>query len=307
MTELSVRERYRLWLLQHEFVYRNTGEALDDAHRLALLVAVRGAREDRERLRVRTVDALNRARNPRAKRVRGGSTLVDVLFIGAIVVVAIAVALAFVTGAGDLFDRGDGAMIWFGVLALLGIAVLAWCDPMRVRGEVYYSGTSTALFAVLAVLLIGVYALGLFRNVSEIDGYTLPSVLISGLLFVGAAVWALVLWWRGRGAPGGGLLPLGELTEPPEGLLQRLDAGRGLLDRSDGAALYSALDDWWERTAAGAERAHPGRVGEIWRTIVQKVALSATGSNDEQRRVERALSDGMRTEWRERRYDWSPR
>lgn len=73
MEGLTSRESYRLWLLKHELVYRNEADALADAHRLALLTAVKGAREDRERLRVSTVNSLNLARDPAARRVRAAA------------------------------------------------------------------------------------------------------------------------------------------------------------------------------------------------------------------------------------------
>lgn len=308
---LSGREATRLWLLQHEFVYRDDREALEDAHRLALLTAVSGAREDRERLRVRTVNALNRARDPLAPRVRGGGPGVDAAFVSAVVLVIVSVALMLVTAGSGPFEpgggAGDAAAVWFGLLAAIGVGVLAWCDPLRAHGEVWYTGTSTALHLVLAVLLLGAYAFCLIVNLPGIDGFTVLSAVGSGALFVGSAVWLLRLWWRGRHHSDLAVLPLRRVAEPPEGMLRRLDAGRGLVDRADEPALYAVLDSWWSATAAEAELASPGRVAEVRRAILQQ-SLEDPGLPPKDRAaLRRDLASGRRFAWEERRHDWSPR
>lgn len=309
---LTVRERARLWLLDHEFVYRSDIDAAEDAHRLALLVTVPGAREAREKLRVDTIRSLNRARDPQARPVRGATPLKDALFIAAIMFVIIAVALTLVTSWGRLFDREDALVVWFGALAAVGVGLLAWLDPLRTRGEIFYSGTSSTVHLVLAVLLVAVFGYAVFTGLDQIDSFTLPSVLIAAVLYLGSAVVLVVLWWRGRAQPDAAMLPPAGSTDRPQGLLQRLDVGRGLLDRADEPALYAVLDQWWVTTAAEAERDAPGRVAAVRQMLVQQRADDPGVPPKDQARLRRMLSSGSgggsgRPTWEEHRYGWSAR
>lgn len=229
------------------------------------------------------------------------------LFIGAIVLAVVSVALTFVTAMGGMFAGGGGVVVLFGLLALASVVAFAWCDPYRARGEVYYSGTSSTLYLVLAVLWLAVFCFGVIAGRSDVNAYTMPFVVAGGALFAGSAGWALWLWWRGRHQSEITLLPLSTMTEPPGDLLRRLDAGRGLLDRADEPALYAALDEWWQRTAADTDRAHPGRIEQVWRIVVQKQLQQTGAQPKDQKMLERALKSGMRATWEERRYDWSPR
>lgn len=90
-------------------------------------------------------------------------------------------------------------------------------------------------------------------------------------------------------------------------MLRRLDAGRGLIDRADESALYAALDDWWASRAAEAESARAGRIEEVWRAILEQTFEDPGLPPKDRAALKRVLASGMRADWRERRYDWSPR
>lgn len=284
-----MRDKLRVAAIVTENDYLGSDEAAEDAHRVALLASNRDLRRDRETLRVRVTNELNLRRDPAVERVRGAGRLADFASVAALL--AIIVSIALMVGANrrsgvPLLEAGEWTLP-LGATYLAAIALLAWCEPLRARDEIWYIGWPARgylLFTAFAVVVLLVVPLTRQRDIWPEQ----IAMVVLGLgCFAAAGAWAFSLWWRARKA---GLV---------DAMSDRRLPTRGLIDPRDFDEFYVQLDAWWARTALTFERENPERLALLFAETLDVLAgRHLIGGPGQVRRRELSLPQGP---WRERR------
>ncbi|MDY0910326.1 hypothetical protein [Microbacterium sp. CFBP9034] len=238
--------------------YASSQAAVEDAARVALLVAVPQAQRSRQFIRQQAITELNAAREgslrERAATVGGPQvpgTLQKVLVVVALLLALAGPALVLGVAGGrrNAFDVQDGAL-WTGLLELASVALFAWLARFR-HGSPGRSVTDvpSRLYLFFGILWLGLVALILLFRRGEIDMYEPLLPFLGIALMVLAGIGALLLWRRERAVD----KRLG---------LHGVDSGARLVVDDDQPALWRALDDWW-------------RAAPTWLTPEEKSDVSA--------------------------------
>lgn len=223
--------------------YRDAGDALADAPRLAVLATVKDAASSRAAIRAAAVREANERRDPAWRARREAGTFHLVMFVAAIVLGAAAVALVAISprSGTSAFSLESGALV-AGVVALVSAGLFVWLEPFRARGEIARQRIPAVAYLLFVVVWWGFVASVVFLRWDEVGTIAQAPVVAGLVLFAVAGLVLLLLWVRGRRA------------DREDRHLSAHDPLRGLIDRADGDAVYGALDDWWATAGPAAAK-----------------------------------------------------
>lgn len=242
MKRVSIARRFRLSILLLEYQQAFTTATTDDVRRLTLLTISRTAYRRREETRIAAINAANIQRDPDAILVRPvvGAWPLALTLVGMLLG---AVGLTPLLNQGTITRRAapllttDQWLLPAGIMALISIAILAYLEPLRARGSIYHGGWEARLYLVLAAIYIGFALWELIFQLHDLTVGELTRSILGCLVMLGAGLWAIELWRRGR------------ITDKKGCLLLHYDPLQGLDDIADARKVYAALDCWWQKEA----------------------------------------------------------
>lgn len=226
--------------------YRSREQAVADSWRVALFAVHPALRDAHEAHRRDVVERVNGARRseslrtaqaPTAQSVHRSRLVLRVLFVAAIVLGMLAVALVAISRTGRTALSLNDGMLLAGTLSVLSVAMLWALERKRRSGEIWGSHASAraAMFLGSLWLLFGAGVV-VFR-LGEVDRHEPHSVVLGLIMFGASGIAALVLWRIGVSSA---------KTRPAGG--KNLIVS-GLVDPRDETTLFDALDEWWKGTS----------------------------------------------------------
>lgn len=283
-TGIDERTLGRIDTLLFDADYRDADAGVEDAWRVAVFAAEPRLRDAHERARATAVHAANVLRDPGAAPVRHASAVHRVSLVIALLLAALAAAL-ILTGPSRTASL-QIVLLPAGAAAAIAVCALWWLEPRRADGSLWGSRIPALLYLVCASLWLFAGGFAFLARWGEIDAHRSLAATTGLALLIAAAASAVLLWHRARRSDRSGR----------QSGLARLTGG--LVDPSDSAQVFFALDAWWSEAgplAMARNAAHIRRVRiEVLARLRQATVITRL---DEQF----AVDDPVPARWRERR------
>lgn len=282
-TGIDERTLGRIDLLLFDADYADAAAAVEDAWRVAVLVADPHLRTGHERARLDAVVAANLRRDPGARALRPTVTSHRMALVLAFVLAAVAAALVLSSRGGLTLQA---ALLPAGLCASASLAFLVWLEPRRENGSLWGSRVPAVLILLCAGLWLLAGAVALTARWGEIDAQH-PFAATTGLaLLVIATAGGILLWWRARRADRRGRQSgVGRLTGE-------------LADERDAAEVLAVMDAWWRVAGAAALASDGPRVRRVRVEVLARLAHARLITSDVARRLG---AETAPLRWRERR------